>query len=193
MRGFRMKKIAQTAVLTLAAAGLIVPLAAVPSEALAAKPDPTVYINGRITSGDVLVRNGVTYLTLTDLRALGSYTFRYDKTRRTVTIKDGRENDTYVLTLGSANARQNGETIRMNAAPLLYGNKTMIPVRAAADLFDAELQWDQNGNRVMLTKENESGSGGSTTMPSRPFQPPVSPPGPSGPTVPTPPKPPTLR
>lgn len=150
----------------------------------------TVYVNGRVAQGEVLVRNGLTYLTLTDLKELGNYAFRYNKTWRTVTITEGGGGDRFVLTLGSKDAKRNGQNITLEAAPLPYENKTMVPVRVAADLFGADLQWDSNGNRVLINKEAESG--GSTTTPSAPSRPPVSPPGPSGPSAPKPPSRPSL-
>ena len=173
------------------AAALIAPLSMLPYAETASAAATTVYVNGRLASGEVLVRKGLTYLTLTDLQGLGNYTFRYSKTWRTITITGGSGGDRYVLTLGSREARRNGTSITLAAAPLSYENKTMIPVRVAAELFDADLVWDQNSGRVMLTKNTDSGN--SQTSPTRPSRPPVSPPGPSGPTVPKPPTPPSVR
>ena len=173
------------------AALLIAPLAPSISEKSALAAATTVYINGRVAQGEVLVRNGLTYLTLTDLKAFGDYSFRYNKTWRTITITGGENGDRFVLTLGSRDAKRNGQNITLEAAPLSYENKTMVPVRVAADLFGAELEWDQNGSRVLLTKEAESN--GTTNTPSTPSRPPVSPPGPSGPSVPKPPSAPSIR
>ncbi|MEJ8303162.1 copper amine oxidase N-terminal domain-containing protein [Saccharibacillus sacchari] len=171
--------------LVVAAALLIAPLALSVGGKSALAAATTVYINGRVAQGEVLVRNGLTYLTLTDLKAFGDYSFRYNKTWRTVTITGGDNGERFVLTLGSREAKRNGQNITLEAAPLSYENKTMVPVRVAADLFGADLQWDQNGSRVLLTKEVESN--GTTTAPSTPSRPPVSPSGPSGPSVPKPP------
>ncbi|NGZ77546.1 copper amine oxidase N-terminal domain-containing protein [Saccharibacillus alkalitolerans] len=184
-------KKAKKAAMAVLAAALIAPASIMPLGENASAATTSVYINGRLASGDVLVRQGRTYLTLTDLKGLGDYSFRYNKTWRTVTITGGEDGDRYVLTLGSREARRNGQSIMLEAAPLSYENKTMVPVRAAAQLFDADLQWDQNGGRVMITKK--SGSGDSSTAPSSPSRPPVSPPGPSGPSVPKPPTPPSVR
>lgn len=178
-------------VLVACAAVLIAPLTLFPHANTASAAAATVYINGKVATGDVLFRNGRTYLTLTDLKALGDYNFRYNKTWRTVTVTGGDDGARYVLTLGSREARRNGQSMTLEAAPLSYENKTMIPVRTAVQLFNAELEWDSNGNRVMITKESERG--GSSTAPTSPSRPPVSPPGPSGPTVPKPPTPPSVR
>lgn len=187
--------------LAAAASALIAPLAAVPGGNTASAAAATVYINGRIAAGEVMVRNGLTYVTLTDLKSLGGYAFRYNKTWKTVTITGGSNNDRIVLTLGSRDARRNGQNMTLLAAPLSYENKTMIPVRAAADLLDADLQWDKNGNRVLLTKTSSSNSGNASTSPSNspnpsnpsmPSRPPASPSGPSGPTAPKPPTPPSM-
>ncbi|MCQ4088195.1 copper amine oxidase N-terminal domain-containing protein [Saccharibacillus sp. JS10] len=150
----------------------------------------SVYVNGRLAQGEVLVRKGVTYLTLTDLQRLGDYDFRYNKTWRTVTITGGDRGDRFVLTLGSRDAKRNGQNIRIEAAPLSYENKTMIPVRVASQLFDADLQWDSNSNRVLISKKSDSN--GQTTSPTSPSRPPASPSGPPKPRVPQPPKPPSF-
>ncbi|WP_179218703.1 copper amine oxidase N-terminal domain-containing protein [Saccharibacillus sp. O23] len=189
---------AKKTLIAAAIAALIAPLAAAPGGNTASAAATTVYINGRIASGEVMVRNGLTYLTLTDLKSLGGYTFRYNKTWKTVTITGGGSNDRIVLTLGSRDARRNGQNITLQAAPLSYENKTMIPVRVAADLLDVDLKWDKNGNRVLLTKASSSNSGNSSTSPSNPSnpstpsRPPTSPSGPSGPTAPKPPTPPSM-
>lgn len=181
------------ALLAVLAAALIAPLPLLPqAETASAAAGATVYINGRVASGDVLFRKGRTYLTLTDMKALGDYTFRYNKTWKTITITGGDDGARHVLTLGSREARRNGQNLTLEAAPLSYENKTMIPVRAAAQLFNAELEWDEAGNRVLLTKEPET-NGSSTRPPTSPSRPPVSPPGPSGPSVPKPPTPPSIR
>ncbi|OWA33249.1 hypothetical protein B9G55_21425 [Saccharibacillus sp. O16] len=174
---------------------MLIPAAIVTTENKASAAATTVYINGRVASGEVMVRNGVTYLTLTDLKALGGYTFRYNKTWKTVTITGGTNNERIVLTLGSKEARRNGQNITLDAAPLSYENKTMMPVRAAAELLGANLKWDSNGNRVMLTKASSSSSNNSNPspgVPSMPSRPPGSPSGPSGPTAPKPPTPPSM-
>jgi len=181
---------AKKAALVIAAAVLIAPLSFAGGEKSAHAAATTVYINGRVAQGEVLVRNGLTYLTLTDLKGLGDYNFRYNKTWRTITVTGGGSGDRFVLTLGSREAKRNGQNITLQAAPLSYENKTMVPVRVAAELFGAKLQWDQNGSRVLLTKEEESN--GTTTTPNRPSRPPVSPPGPSGPSVPKPPSAPSV-
>lgn len=188
MRSEKLIGKAKKALLAVAAAALIAPLAPIGGEKSAQAAATTVYINGRAAQGEVLVRNGFTYLTLTDLKAFGDYTFRYNKTWRTVTITGGEGGDRFVLTLGSRNAKRNGQNITLEAAPLSYENKTMVPVRVASQLFGANLQWDQNGSRVLLTKEAES-EGSDRTAPSRP---PASPSGPSGPSAPKPPSPPSV-
>lgn len=187
--------------LAVVAGALIAPLAAPPGGNTASAAAATVYINGRVATGEVRVRNGLTYVTLTDLKSLGGYTFRYNKTWKTVTITGGSNNERIVLTLGSRDARRNGQNITLEAAPLSYENKTMLPVRVAADLLDADLKWDKNGNRILLTKTASSNSGSPSTSPSNssnpstpsmPSRPPASPSGPSGPTAPKPPTPPSL-
>ncbi|WP_172254682.1 copper amine oxidase N-terminal domain-containing protein [Saccharibacillus deserti] len=185
------EKTKKTALAFLAAA-LITSLPLFLQAKTASAAGATVYINGKAASGDVLFRNGRTYLTLTDMRALGGYSFRYNKTWKTITITGGEDGARHVLTLGSREARRNGQSLTLEAAPLSYENKTMIPVRVAAQLFDAELEWDSNGNRVMLTKDTES-EGSSARPPASPSRPPVPPPGPSGPSVPKPPTPPSVR
>ncbi len=187
--------------LAVVAGALIAPLAAVPGGNTASAAAATVYINGKIATGEVMVRNGLTYVTLTDLKSLGNYTFRYNKTWKTVTVTGGSNNERIVMTLGSRDARRNGQNMTLQAAPLSYENKTMIPVRVAADLLDADLQWDKNGNRVLLTKTSSSNAGNGSTSPanssnpsnpSMPSRPPASPSGPSGPTAPKPPTPPSM-
>ncbi|MDO3410212.1 copper amine oxidase N-terminal domain-containing protein [Saccharibacillus sp. CPCC 101409] len=175
--------------LSIALAALMASVAVLPYVRQAEAAGTSVYINGRLASGEVLVRNGTTYLTLTDLKALGDYTFRYSKTWRTITITG--EGERFVLTLGSRDARRNGQNITLEAPPLIYENKAMLPVRTAANLLNAKLEWDQNGGRVLITKESDTGSPSSSQ--GTPSRVPASPSGPSGPTAPKPPTPPSAK
>ena len=52
-------------------------LASTVAEAAATKPKPTAYINNVQAQYDVVIRQGITYVALTELQFLGNYTFGY--------------------------------------------------------------------------------------------------------------------
>lgn len=61
------------------------------------------------------------------------------------------------LTIGSTTMKVDGTTVTMNVAPLIYQNRTFVPLRAVAQAFGGDVNFD-NDSRVITIKL------GSTTM-----------------------------
>lgn len=114
----------------------------------AAKPSAT--INNQTASGDVLIKQGSTFVTLTDLKPLGNYVLKYDNSQKQVTIQG--DNRTVILTAGSPSMEVDGVKKALPAAPLLHKGKTMIPLRAVAQAFDANVYWNGSLKTAYINK-----------------------------------------
>lgn len=89
-------------------------------------------------------------MTLTDLKNLGSYSFRYDKAKQQVTIRT--KGTKAVLTIGSKTLQINDKKSTLSVAPFLYKGKTMIPLRAVSEAFGARIFWNGPAKTAYIAK-----------------------------------------
>lgn len=111
---------------------------------------PQAYINGNQAHGVVLIREGNTFVTLTDLKQLGDYVYQYDNVKKEVTITG--KGTTVMVTAGSKTMQNNGSKVPLKVAPFLHKGKMMIPLRAVADAFDAYVYWNGPAKTAYITK-----------------------------------------
>ncbi|GAA0348707.1 copper amine oxidase N-terminal domain-containing protein [Bacillus horti] len=130
-----------------------------PPSAFSAKDDkshsatPSAYVNNYKADGEVLIQNGLTYATLTDMSHLGNYKFSFNNEKKEITVRN--ENDTYVLKVGQKLASKNGETQSLSATPIIHNNKTLVPLRALGELFQARVQWNQSTKTAYILKADQ--------------------------------------
>lgn len=108
------------------------------------------YINSEQAYGDVLIRQGTTFITLTDLKSLEDYVYKYDNNKKQITMIS--KDTTVVLSAGSKHIRINGSNKSLYAAPFLNKGKTMIPLRAVADAFHAKIYWNASTKTAYIAK-----------------------------------------
>ncbi len=69
----------------------------------------------------------------------------------TVGKEDPLANRTVVMTIGSSNYIVNNNIVKGDAAPFVDSNwRTMVPLRALAESFDAEVNWDNDARTVTI-------------------------------------------
>ncbi|WP_433750816.1 copper amine oxidase N-terminal domain-containing protein [Paenibacillus amylolyticus] len=118
------------------------------AEAAATKPKPTAYINNVQAQYDVVIRQGITYVALTELQFLGDYTFGYNNKTKEISISTG--SDKYVLTPNSKTMKKNGQNETLSSAPILVNGKAMLPLRAIGEAFGAKVQWNQKAKEAYI-------------------------------------------
>lgn len=109
---------------------------------------PTAYINNIPAEYDVVIRQGVTYIALTELKFLGDYTFGYNNETKQISISTG--NDKYVLTPNNKTMKKNGKDATLTSAPILVSGKTMLPLRAIGEAFGAKVRWNQAAKEAYI-------------------------------------------
>lgn len=114
----------------------------------AAIHQPTAYINNVPAEYDVVIRQGVTYVALTELKFLGDYTFGYNNKTKQISISTG--SDKYVLTPNSKTIKKNGQAAALSSAPILVKGKAMLPLRAIGETFGAEVRWNQAAKEAYI-------------------------------------------
>nr|WP_154985542.1 copper amine oxidase N-terminal domain-containing protein [Paenibacillus xylanexedens] len=115
---------------------------------------PMAYINNMPAQYDVVIRQGVTYIALTELQFLGDYTFGYDNKSKQISIKTG--SDQYVLTPNSKTMKKNGQNTTLSSAPILVKGKAMLPLRAIGETFGAQVRWNQAAKEAYIYTTNAS-------------------------------------
>lgn len=110
-----------------------------------------VYLNGTALAFDQepFIENGTTLVPLRVIfESLGA-TVDWDNDTRTVTAVKG--NTTVQLTIGSNVLYKNGQSIALNAPARIEGTRTMVPVRAIAEAFGCDVDWDSATRSVIIT------------------------------------------
>ena len=119
-------------------------------------PPPTqeikVLVGGAAVTFDQppIIENGRTLVPLRAIfEALGA-TVEWEQSTQTVTaVKD---DITITLKIGDAFLTKNGERIALDVPGKLVGGRTLVPARAVAESFGADVQWDQATRTVTITE-----------------------------------------
>ena len=112
----------------------------------------TVKINNEEVSFDQipLIING---RTLTPVRAifekLGA-AVQWDGDTQTITST--KDDTTITMTIGKQEMYKNGEMIWLDVEPQIIGERTLVPVRAIAEAFECDVDWNNDTQTVIITK-----------------------------------------
>jgi len=111
-----------------------------------------VLVNGSTVTFDQppIIENGRTLVPLRAIfEALGA-TVEWEQSTQTVTaVKD---DITITLKIGDAFLTKNGERIALDVPAKIVGGRTLVPARAVAESFGADVQWDQATRTVTITE-----------------------------------------
>ena len=122
----------------------------------ATPPPPTqeikVLVGGTAVTFDQppIIENGRTLVPLRAIfEALGA-TVEWEQSTQTVTaVKD---DITIILKIGDAFLTKNGERIALDVPAKIVGGRTLVPARAVAESFGADVQWDGTTRTVTITE-----------------------------------------
>jgi len=115
-----------------------------------------VIVNGAELSFDQppIIEDGRTLVPLRIIfEALGA---EVDWEQTTQTITATKDDITITLRIGSDILVKSGEEIKLDVPPKIISNRTLVPARAVAESFGAEVVWDQT---AMTVKIDTSSSG----------------------------------
>lgn len=77
----------------------------------------------------------------------------------TKTVKSQKQNTVVSLTIGVSEISVNGNIKKLDIAPCIINDRTLVPVRAVSEAFDLDVEWDSNSRTVNITSDNHSNSG----------------------------------
>ena len=79
----------------------------------------------------------------------------WDESTKTIGMSKGDK--TATLVIGSDTLMiGNSEKVTLDVAPEIIGERTMLPIRAAAEAFDAEVGWDDSSRTITITTAKEN-------------------------------------
>jgi hypothetical protein len=111
----------------------------------------TVYLNGAelYFDADPVIINQRSMVLMRKIFEAQGADVLWDDNTKTVTSKRG---DTEIrLTIGSGTAYVNGTEVQLDAAPFIQGGRTLVPLRFVSESLGADVQWDNDLRRVMIT------------------------------------------
>ncbi len=74
-----------------------------------------------------------------------------DWNEATQTITATKEDTTVILTIGKTSAQVNSSEVALDTAPVLIGNRTMVPVRFIAEHMGLKVNWNEQSQTVIIT------------------------------------------
>lgn len=123
--------------------------------AFKAPKDVTITMNGEIVSTDQppVIKNSRTYVPVRVIAEnLGAQVF-YLSNERAVSIEKGEKN--IYIPIGKKEMRisttELAGPVPLDAPAFIQNNRTMLPLRAIAEMFDMDVQWDGEAREVKIT------------------------------------------
>lgn len=110
----------------------------------------SIYIDGKVLqSGSAILENGRTLIPLRAVgEAMGADVSWDDERKTAIACKDGV---TAEFPVGENAVYVNGEKSVLDTAAIIEHDRTMIPLRALAEAFGANVNWDDETKSVLIT------------------------------------------
>lgn len=130
---------------------LVMCLSLFPMTALAEQTAIKVWLDGTEIAFDQppIVENGRTLVPMRAIFEAMGATVEWDGETQTVT--GTKDNTIIILQIGNAAMTKNGQSITLDVPPKAVNNRTLVPVRAVAESFDAAVEWNGETNTVVIT------------------------------------------
>ncbi|OQB15000.1 MAG: hypothetical protein BWY15_00815 [Firmicutes bacterium ADurb.Bin193] len=109
-----------------------------------------ITIDGKLQAFDppAMIRNDRTMVPMRAIFEIMGATVDWDEATSTVTATKG--NTTITLTIGSTEAKLNGQPLTLDVAPFTHNDRTMVPLRFISESLGAAVQWSGTTNTVIL-------------------------------------------
>lgn len=130
--------------------------AAMSTSAALADENVTVMLNGQAMDFDVapIIQNDRVLVPMRaifeELHCSVDYTAVGDKQFITAKLN---ENDTIGLVIGSDEMQIHNQKIKLDTAPVIVNDRTLVPLRAVSEAFDYDVNWNEDTKTVTISKE----------------------------------------
>lgn len=124
-----------------------------PDRGHAASGSNKIYLDGKeITAGLSVTVENVNGTIMVPFRMIAEnlgYQVEWNQTAKMVTITQGSK--VIKLTVGQMTAVVDGNTVTLNAAPMLKNDTTLVPIRFISEQFGLKVDWDNTSKTVTIT------------------------------------------
>ena len=122
----------------------------------------TVKIDGQAVAFDVSpqIINNRTMVPMRKIFETLGATVEWDQNTKTVTSTKG--GTTVSLTIDNPNMNVNGNVVTLDTPACIVDNRTLVPVRAIAEAFQTEVNWDEGTKTVIINKPKNNVEKGNT-------------------------------
>ena len=121
------------------------------------KKEATVFGETKINDVAPLIRNNRTMLPSRFVAESLGAVVSWNEEKELVTIK-GKDKDggdvTILITIGAEYATVNGEAVKLDSPAFLENDRTYTPIRFISERLGASVEWNENDNSVIITKNN---------------------------------------
>ena len=114
---------------------------------------PALHINGEASSGVAYVENGVTYVSLRSVSERLDADVRVDWEKGQAVVRSDQM-ELYAVP-GQQWLTSNGRCLYIPGGVTLREGRTLVPIRALAEAFGAEVSWDGESNTILVDTVQE--------------------------------------
>lgn len=114
----------------------------------------SVYLNGNKLNFDSepIIRNDRVLVPMRMIfESLGANVSWYAETQ---TASAALSDKTATVTIGSYSASANGSKLKLDVAPIIQNDRTLVPLRFISESLGANVDWDDNARKVIITQGN---------------------------------------
>ncbi|WP_167747231.1 copper amine oxidase N-terminal domain-containing protein [Cohnella luojiensis] len=102
------------------------------------------WVNGTVTGGEVIIKNGVTYIETEDIFINAGFQSNWDSAHTRLQLKG--QKDQLAFRMGSKFAIMNGKIVPIGGSPFTKNKRTYIPARFLVKVLGGkELKWSNTG------------------------------------------------
>jgi len=113
------------------------------------------------------ITNGTTYVPIRFIsEGLNIQNIAWDSNSKAVTLKNG--SDTLRIIINKNYAYKNGTLISVPNPAIIANGRTFVPLRFVSENLNANVEWQENTNTVIITTEKQSGNSSSSSTTSKP-------------------------
>lgn len=119
--------------------------------------DIKIMIDGQQQLFDVqpVIQNGRTLAPMRGIFEAMGASLTWDE--ETKTVKAEKEDTKVSVTIGSYLGEKDGESIKLDAQPVIIEDRTMVPLRFISESLGAEVEWNDVDRKVIITTEKSNG------------------------------------
>lgn len=109
---------------------------------------PKLWIEGNYVNGEPILQEGRTLVPLRFISETLGIPITWDDATKQVALQKGEQ--TYTFTIAKAQYLMGDQTVDLDVAPQIIHERTYVPLRVIAEIFDKQVDWDGTNRTVII-------------------------------------------